>query len=124
MLLRRCDAGAVRDQQVHHRVARHVHGGRRPHVAEGDGAAGRHLGGDGAGGGLAVAVGAHVALQLRGRLAVDAAQVADQDAARGRAAEASRAVLPLLAVVLLGVDTQVRQRGEAWWRRWEGRVKG
>lgn len=124
--LRHGDAGAVRDQQVHHRVAGHVHGRRRHHAAEGHGAGGGHAGVDRAGhhGGLAARVGAHVALQLRGRLAVDAAQVADEHAARGRAAEAAGAVLPLLAVVLLGVDAQVRQRGEAWWRRCEDSVRG
>lgn len=118
MGLRHGDAGAVRDQQVHHRVAGHVHGRRRHHAAEGHGAGGGHAGVDRADHHrLAARVGAHVALQLRGRLAVDAAQVADEHAARGRAAEAAGAVLPLLAVVLLGVDAQVRQRGEAWWRR-------
>lgn len=113
MGLRRRDARAVRDQQVHHRVAGDVDGGRRHHVAERAGAAGDHVGGDGAGRGLAVGVGAHVALQLGGRLAVDAAQVADEDAAGGRAAEAARTVLPLLSVVLLGMNTKVSQRGEA-----------
>lgn len=107
-----CDARAVRDQQVHHRVASDVHGGRRHHIAEGDGAAGGHIRGDGARGTLAVAVGAHVPLELGGCLAVDAAQVADEYAARG-GAEAPRTVLPLLPVVLLGVDAEVRQRGEA-----------
>lgn len=111
--LRRCDARAVRDQKVHHRVAGDIHGGCCHHVAKGDGAAGSHVGGDGAGRSLVVAVGAHVPLELGGRLAVDATQVADEDATGGRAAEAPRAVLPLLAVVLLGVDAKVRQRGEA-----------
>lgn len=116
--LRHGDAGAVRDQQVHHRVAGHVHGRRRHHAAEGHGAGGGHAGVDRAGHhGLATRVGAHVALQLRGRLAVDAAQVADEHAARGRAPEAAGAVLPLLAVVLLSVDAQVRQRSKAWWWR-------
>lgn len=108
----RRDARAVRDEQVHHRVASDIHGRRRHHVAKGDGAAGSHVRGDGARGALAV-MGAHVALELDGRLAMDAAKVADEYAARGRAAEAPRAVLPLLAVVLLGVDAKVRQRGEA-----------
>lgn len=58
-------------------------------------------------------MGAHVPLELGGRLAVDATQVAYQNAAGGRATEAPRTVLPLLAVVLLGVDTKVGQRGEA-----------
>lgn len=105
VLLRRRDARAVCDEQVHHRVPRDVHGGRCHHVAEGDGAAGSHIRGDGARGGLAVAVGAHVPLELGGCLAVDAAQVADEHATRGRAAKAPRTVFPLLAVVLLGVDT-------------------
>lgn len=113
MGLRRGDARAVCHQQVHHRVTRHVHSGSRHHVAKGDGAAGGHVGGDGAGRPLVVAVGAHVALELGWRLAVDAAQVADEDAARGRAAKASWALLPLLAVVLLGVNAEVRQGGEA-----------
>lgn len=117
--LRRCDARAVRDQQVHHRVAGDVYGGCRHHVAKGDGAAGGHVGGDGARRALVVAVGAHVTLELGGCLAVDATQVADQNAAGGRAAKAPRAVLPLLAMVLLGVDAEVRQRGEAWRRRRE-----
>lgn len=59
-------------------------------------------------------MGAHVTLQLSGRLAVDAAQVTDQHASRGGAAEAAGAVFPLLAMVLLGVDAQVGQRGEGW----------
>lgn len=57
-------------------------------------------------------MGAHVALELGGRFAVDAAQVADQHAAGSTAPETAGAVLPLLAVMLLGVDTQVRQSGE------------
>lgn len=109
----RCDARAVCDEQVHHGVTGDVDGGRRHHVAEGDGATGSHIGGDGARGTLAVCMGAHMALELGGRLAVDAAQVADEHAARGRAAEAPGTVFPLLAVMLLGVDTQVCQCGEA-----------
>lgn len=119
----RGDARAVRDEQVHHRVTGDVHGRSRHHVAEGHGAAGGHVGVDGARSVLVVRVRAHVPLELRGRLAVDAAQVAHEHAARGRAAEAPGALLPLLAVVLLGVDTQVCQRGKAWWRRREERVK-
>lgn len=109
----RCDARAVCDEQVHHRVTGDIHSGRRHHVAKGDGAARGHIRGDGARGALVVAVRAHVTLELSGRLAVDAAQVADEYAAGGRAAEAPWTVLPLLAVVLLGVDTKVCQRGEA-----------
>lgn len=57
-------------------------------------------------------MGTHVALQLCGGLAVHAAELADQDAAGAGAAEASAALLPLLAVVLLSVNPQVCQRGE------------
>lgn len=110
-LLRR-DARAVRDQQVHHRVPRYVHGGRRHHVTEGDGAAGSHVGCDGAGRALVVCVGAHVTLELGGRFAVDPAQLADEDAAGAGAPKPAGTVLPFLAVVLLGVDPQVRQRRE------------
>lgn len=81
MGLRHGDAGAVRDQQVHHRVAGHVHGRRRHHAAEGNGAGGGRAGVDRADCRLAARVSAHVALQLRGRLAVDAAQVADEHTA-------------------------------------------
>lgn len=56
---------------------------------------------------------AHVPLELGGCLAVDATQVADQNTARGCPAKAPGTVLPLLAVVLLGMDAQVRQSGEA-----------
>lgn len=115
--LRHGDARAVRDQQVHHRVAGHVHSRCRHHVAEGHGAGGGHAGVDRTDHHcLAARVGTHVTLELRGRLAVDAAQMADEHASGSGAAEAAGAVLPLLAVVLLGVDAQVRQRGEAWWR--------
>lgn len=113
MGLWRCNARAVCDEQVHHRVTGDIDGGCRHHVAKGDGAAGSHIRGDGARGALVVAVGAHVPLELGGRLAVDAAQVADEYAARSCAAKAPRTVLPLLAVVLLGMDAKVRQCGEA-----------
>lgn len=112
------DAGAVGHQQIHHRVPAHEHRGSRHHVAEGDHAAGHRLtgGGGGGGGGVGVThrgvVGTHVALQLCGGLAVHAAQLTDQDPSGARGAEASAAVLPLLTVVLLSVDPQVRQRGE------------
>ncbi len=109
----RCNARAVCDKQVHHRVTGDIHSRRCHHVAKGDRAAGSHVRGDGARGTLVVAMGAHVPLELGGCLAVDAAQVADEDAAGGCAAEAPWTVLPLLAMVLLGMDTQVCQRGEA-----------
>lgn len=83
------------------------------HVAEGHGAAGGHAGGDCAGRGLPAAVSAHVTLQLSGRLAVDAAQVTNEDSAGGSAAETPGALLPLLSVMLLGMDAEVRQCGEA-----------
>lgn len=111
--LRCCNARAVCDEQVHHRVTGDVDSGCCHHVAKGDGAAGSHIRGDGVLGGLVVGVGAHVPLELGGRLAVDATQVTDEHAARGAATKAPRAVLPLLAVVLLSVDTKVRQCGEA-----------
>ena len=107
------NARTVCDQQVHHCITGDVDSGRRHHAAQRDGAAGRCAGGDGAG--LAGAVSAHVALELGGCLAVHATQVAHQDTARGRAAKAAHTVLPLLAVVLLGMDTKVCQGGEAWW---------
>lgn len=119
MGLWRCNAGAVRDQQVHHRVAADVDSGRRHHVAKGNGAAGPRAGGDRAGGTLGAAMGAHVPLQLGWRLTVDTAQVAHQDAAGSGATEAPRGVLPLLAVVLLGMDAKVRQCGEAYWTKGE-----
>lgn len=108
-----CDARAVCDQQVHHRVTGNINGGGCHHVAEGDRAAGNHVGGDGAGGALAGAVGAHVTLELGGCLAVDATQVANENTTRGRPSKAPWTVLPLLTVVLLGMNTKVRQRGEA-----------
>lgn len=64
-----------------------------------------------------VGVGAHVALELRGRLALHPAQLAEQHPAGPRPAKAPprpAALLPLLAVVLLSVDTQVGEGGEAW----------
>lgn len=59
-------------------------------------------------------MGAHVPLELGGRFAVDAAQMADQYPAGARAPETTGTLLPLLAVMLLGVDAQVRQCGEGW----------
>lgn len=106
------DARAVCDQQIHYRVPRDVHSRCCHHVAKGDGAAGGHVGRDGARGTLVVCVGAHVALELGGRFAVDATKVTDEHAAGSAAAKTARAVLPLLTVVLLGVDTQVRQCSE------------
>lgn len=111
--LRCCDARAVCDEQVHHCVASDIDSRCCHHVAKGDRAAGSHIRGDGARGTLVVRMGAHVPLELGGCLAVDATQVADEYAARSCAAEAPGTVLPLLAMVLLGVDTQVRQCGEA-----------
>lgn len=108
-----CDTRAVCDQQVHHRVTSDVHGRCCHHVAKGNRAARSHIRGDGARGSLVVRMGAHMPLELGGRLTVDAAQVADEHATRRCAAEASGAVLPLLTMVLLGVDAQVRQCGEA-----------
>lgn len=58
----------------------------------------------------------HVTLQLRGRLALHATQLAEQHPAGTRPAKAPprpAALLPLLTVVLLSVDSQVRERGEA-----------
>lgn len=109
----RCNARAVCDEQVHHRVTGDIHGGCCHHVAKGDRAAGNHVRGDGVLGALVVGVGAHVPLELGGCLAVDATQVADEHAARGAAAKAPRTVLPLLAVVLLSMNAKVRQCGEA-----------
>lgn len=57
-------------------------------------------------------MGAHVPLELGGRFAVDAAQMADQYPAGAGAPETAGTLLPLLAVMLLGVDAQVRQCGE------------
>lgn len=109
-----CNAWAVCDKQVHDRVTGDIDSGCCNHVAKGDRAAGGHIRGDRVRGNLAVAVGAHVALELRGRLAVDTTQVADENTTGGRAAKAPWTLLPLLAVVLLGVNTKVCQRGEAW----------
>lgn len=115
------DARAVCDQQIHYGVPRDIHSRRCHHVAKGDGAAGGHVGRDGARGTLVVRVGAHVALELGGRFAVDATKVTDEHTAGSAAAETAGAVLPLLTVVLLGVDTQVRQCSEGWRREVERR---
>lgn len=77
-----CNARAVCDKQVHHRVTSDIHSRCCHHVTKGDRAAGTHTGGDGARSTLAVAMGAHVALELGGCLAVDTAQVADEYATR------------------------------------------
>lgn len=69
----RCNARAVCDKQVHHRITGDVDGGRCHHVAKGDRAAGTHVRSDGARGTLTVGVGAHVTLELGRCLAVDAA---------------------------------------------------
>lgn len=115
----RDDAGAVGHQQIHHRVSAHEHRGCRDHVAQGDRAPRNRLTGGGGGGGddgVGIAhrgvMGTHVALQLCGGLAVHTAKLTDQDASRACGAEASSALLPLLTMVLLSVNTQVRQRGE------------
>ena len=76
------DAGAIGHQQVHHCVAADEHGGRGGHAAQGHGAsccsirtaADRHWFAHGR------VVGAHVALQLRGGFAMDAAELTDQNA--------------------------------------------
>ena len=74
-------AGAVRHQQVHHCVAVDVDSWGRHHVAEGHGGAGRPASRNSAGGTpLAPStVGAHVALQLGGGLAVHPAQLAHKN---------------------------------------------
>lgn len=103
------DTGAVSYQQSHCGGARHCDGH----------AAGVHSGRTrGVGTGVAlVGVRAHVTLKLGGRLALNAAQPADQHAACSGPTEdppPSAALLPLLAVVLLGVHAQVGEGGEAW----------
>lgn len=103
------DTGAVSYQQSHCGGAGH-----------GDGHAGGVHGcrARGVGTGLAlVGVGAHVTLKLSGGLALNAAQPADEHAASSRPAEdppGSAALLPLLAMVLLGMHPQVGEGGEAW----------
>ena len=102
------DTGAVSDQQSHRAGAGH-----------GDSNAGgaqcaraRRVGA----GATLVGVGAHVTLELRGGLALHPAELAEQHPTGARPAEAppgTAALLPLLAVVLLGVDTQVGEGGEA-----------
>lgn len=62
---------------------------------------------------LVVVVGAHVTLELGWCLAVDTTQVADKYTTRGCAPKTPWAVLPLLAMVLLGMDSKVSQCGEA-----------
>lgn len=103
------DTGAVSYQQSHCGGAGHrdghaggVHGGRARRVGTGV---------------ALVGVGAHVTLQLSGGLALNAAQPADEHAAGCRPAEdppRPAALLPLLAVVLLGVHAQVGEGGKAW----------
>lgn len=102
------DTGAVSNQQSHCAGA-----------GDGDGHAGgshrRRAGRVGVGLAL-LGVGAHVTLQLGGRLALDATQLAKQHPSGPCPAEAAAgppALLPLLSVVLLGVDPQVCERGEA-----------
>lgn len=110
---RGCDPGAVGHQQSHAAGAGH-----------GDGhAGGAHR--PGAGGVVAGVVagvslggvGAHVTLELRGRLALHPAQLAQQHTAGPsppKAPPRPAALLPLLTVVLLSVHPQVGERGEAW----------
>lgn len=52
-------------------------------------------------------------LELGGCLAVDAAQVADENPTGGRATKAPWTLLPFLPVVLLGMNAKVCQCGEA-----------
>lgn len=102
------DTGAVSDQQSHCASAGH----RDRHAGGAHGPRARLVGG----GVALVGVGAHVTLELRGRLALYPAQLAEQHAAGPCPAESPprpAALLPLLAVVLLGVDTQVGEGGEA-----------
>lgn len=123
-----CNTRAVCDQQIHHCAASDIdrvccdHVAKRDrtagshtrgHWAETDRAAGGHAGGDGARCSLVGVVCAHVPLELGWCLAVDPTQVTDEYSTRGRATETTGAVLPLLAMVLLGMDTKVCQRGEA-----------
>lgn len=108
-----CDAGAVCDQQVHHIVASDINRGGRHHIAKGDRGAGPPTRRDRARCTLAAVVGAHMALELGGSLAVDPAQLTHQDAPCGGGSKAPSTVFPLLAMMLLSVDTQVSQGGEA-----------
>lgn len=112
------DTGAVSDQQSHCASAGH----RDRHAGGAHGPRARLVGG-----GVALAgVGAHVTLELRGRLALYPAQLAEQHAAGPGPAESPprpAALLPLLAVVLLGVDAQVGEGGEACGTRAHGHVK-
>lgn len=64
-----------------------------------------------------VGMGAHVTLELRGCLTLHPAQLAEQDPAGPCPTETPSyptALLPLLAMVLLSVHTQVGEGGEAW----------
>ena len=103
------DTGAVSNQQSHCAGAGHGDG----HAGGADGSHARLVGV-----GIAlVGVGAHVTLELRGRLALHPAQLAEQHSSGARPTEAPprpAALLPLLAVMLLSVDAQVGEGGEAW----------
>lgn len=106
------DTGAVSYQQSHCASAGHSDG----HAGGAHGARARRVRARVA----LVGVGAHVTLELRGRLALHAAQLTEQNTAGARPTEAAprpAALLPLLTVVLLGVDTQVGEGGEAWRQR-------
>lgn len=69
-------------------------------------------------GGVALAgVGAHVTLELGGCLTLDPAQLAEQHPTGTRPTKpppCPTALLPLLAMVLLSMDPQVGECGEAW----------
>lgn len=114
----RGDTGAVSDQQSHCASTGH----RDRHAGGAHGPRARLVGG----GVALVGVGAHVTLELRGRLALYPAQLAEQHAAGPGPAESPprpAALLPLLAVVLLGVDAQVGEGGEACGTRAHRHVK-
>lgn len=112
------DTGAVSDQQSHCASAGHRH----RHAGGAHGPRARLVGG----GVALVGVGAHVTLELCGRLALYTAQLAEQHATGPCPAESPprpAALLPLLAVVLLGVDAQVGEGGEACGTRAHRHVK-
>lgn len=107
------DTGAVGDQQSH--CAGGIVTGPRSHSHTDSSAPG----GVRVGSIILALVGmrAHVALQLCGRLTLNAAQLAQQHATGACPAKNpphSAAVLPLLTVVFLSMYTQVGERGEAW----------
>lgn len=64
-----------------------------------------------------VGVGAHVTLELRGRLTLHPAKLAEQHPAGTcptKAPPCPTALFPLLAMVLLSMDTQVGEGGKTW----------